>query len=239
MKPSTIFIIIGLLIISLYCVIDVSYYSSQLEVENKSTTPVVLVPSIGVNENINNKSVYDGVYHEPQSFKPGNGTVILFGHRTLYGSPFFKLDKLKKGDVVYLDWPGIGRAEYTVVKSFIVDDSYMMPVNQGQTLFLITCHPIGSTQQRLIVQAQLKEIDPTQKIIHKPNPHNYYGVLIIIGFLIGGLVLTRLYPVEEDRKILMGVVVALTLMLIYMYFFPIDPDFISSKLLEINQFFGI
>jgi sortase A len=239
MKLSTIFIILGLFIISLYCVIDVSYYSSQLAIENNSTVPVVILPSISVNENINNKSVFYGVYHEPRSFKPGNGTVILFGHRTLYGSPFLNLDKLKKGDTVYLDWPGIGKAKYTVVKSFIVPASYLISVDQGQTLFLITCHPVGSNKQRLIFQAKLDKIEPFQKTTHQNNPHNYFAILIILGFLIGGLILTYIYPVEEDKIIVLGAVITLTLFLLAAYLYPVPPDFISSKLSDINNLFGI
>ena len=50
MKISTIFIIAGMFIISLYCLIDVSYYASQIEVENNLTNvPTVSIPSIDVN----------------------------------------------------------------------------------------------------------------------------------------------------------------------------------------------
>jgi sortase A len=240
MKLSTIFIILGMLIISLYCLIDVSFYASQLVIENNdNNTPVVIAPTIGVSENINNKSIFYGVYHEPRSFNPGNGTVILFGHRTLYGSPFLNLDKLKKGDTVYLDWPGIGKVKYTVEKSFIVEASYLMPVDQGQTLFLITCHPVGSTKQRLIVQAKLDKIEPFQKTTRQDNPQNYYAILIILGFLIGGLAVTYMYPVDEDKIILLGAVIALTLFLVCAYVFPVPPDFISSKLSDINNLMGI
>ena len=239
MKLSTFFIIMGMLIISMYCLIEVSYYASELKIENNTNTPIVLIPSIDVNEKINNKSVFYGVYHEPQSFKPNNGTVILFGHRTMYGSPFLELDKLKKGDKVYLEWPGIGKVEYIVVKSFIVPASYRMSVEQGEKLFLITCHPLGSTKDRLIVETKINKIYPLKKIIYKENPQNYYALLIIIGFLLSCLALTVIYPVDEDKNTLLGVVIVLGLFLILAYMFPIPPDFISSKIADINNILNL
>lgn len=240
MKISTFFIIAGMFIISLYCLIDVSYYASQIEIQNNVTdTAIVSMPTANINQKINNKSVSYGVYHEPESFKPGNGTVIIFGHRTLYGSPFYSLDKLKKGDAVYLDWPGIGKAEYIVNRSFIVSASYRISVEQGQKLFLITCQPIGSDKQRLIVETDLKNISAFQKTTTADNPQGYYGILIIIGFLLGGLGLTYLYPVEEDKIFILLTTIGLTLFLTLGYLFPIPADYISSQISNINNIFEI
>jgi LPXTG-site transpeptidase (sortase) family protein len=240
MKLSTILIITGMFIISLYCLIEVSYYASQINVENNITkTSIVSIPSLDINQKINNKSVSYGVYHEPESYKPGKGTVIIFGHRTLYGSPFLKLDKLKKGDTVFLDWPGIGKAEYIVNKSFVVPASYRISVKQGKKLFLITCHPLGSTKERLIVETQFKKIYPFQKILTYDNPQSYYALIIILGFLIGGLSATYLYPVDEDKILLLIATIGLSLFLTLGYLFPIPPEFISTQLSNINNIFGI
>lgn len=240
MKLSTILIITGMFIISLYCLIEVSYYASQINVENNITkTSIVSIPSLDINQKINNKSVSYGVYHEPESYKPGKGTVIIFGHRTLYGSPFLKLDKLKKGDTVFLDWPGIGKAEYIVNKSFVVPASYRISVKQGKKLFLITCHPLGSTKERLIVETQFKKIYPFQKILTYDNPQSYYALIIILGFLIGGLSATYLYPVDEDKILLLIATLGLSLFLTLGYLFPIPPEFISTQLSNINNIFGI
>ena len=113
MKLSTFFVLVGMLIISLYGLIEVSYYASaQNLTENSSDTPYLIIPGIGVDQAINNKSVDYGIYHEPKSAKPGFGTVALFGHRTLHGSPFLNLDKLQPGDNITVEWPGIGNVEY-------------------------------------------------------------------------------------------------------------------------------
>lgn len=239
MKVSTFFILLGMLIISFYFLIDVSFYASQMEIENDSNVPIVLVPSIDVTQSVNNKSISHGVYHEPQSMEPGNGTVILFGHRTFYGSPFLRLDQVEKGDTVFLDWPDIGRVEYKVTDSFIVPASYRISVEQGEKLFLITCHPLGSTQERLIVETDLVNIEPLDKTINYDNPQNYNALLMIGGFLAGGLTLTYFYPVKEDKKFLLAATIGLTLFLILSYLFPVPANFISNILIDINNLFNI
>ena len=64
MKLSTFFVLFGMLIISLYGLIEVSYYASanQLAVNN-TDTPYIEIPKIGVDQAINNKSVDYGIYH--------------------------------------------------------------------------------------------------------------------------------------------------------------------------------
>jgi len=240
MRASTLLIITGMFIVSLYALIEVSFYSSQVTVHRPDVrAPVIEIPSINLTETINNRSVFYGVYHEPMSYPPGNRTVILFGHRTLYGSPFLHLDKLRAGDSVYLNWPGVGFAEYRVNRSFIVPASYQMPVNQGAKLFLITCHPLGSTRERLIVECHLEGIRPYQRNVRVDNPKSYYSIPIILGFLSAGLLVTRFYPVEEDRRFLLAAVIGLTVFLVLGYLFPIPPEFISDKLMEFNNILGI
>ncbi|MDI9623661.1 MAG: sortase [Methanothermobacter sp.] len=239
MRVSTVLVIVGMFILSLYALIEVSFYASEINIKQKEpNVPILEIPSINLTKEVNNKSVFYGVYHEPRSFKPGNGTVILFGHRTMYGSPFFKLDKLKKGDKVYLNWPGIGMAEYTVNKSFTVPASYLISIYQGDKLFLITCHPIGSMSERLIVECDLVKISPFQKNLKVENPKNYYALLIIGAFFGGGLIVTRIYPVKEDRKFIFMATAALTLFLFFGYLFPTPPEFIAEKLGELNNIMG-
>ena len=152
MKISTFLIIAGMIIISFYALVEVNYYSATQTINQKpGETPYVIIPKIGVDQTINNKSVDYGIYHEPQSAKPGSGTVVLFGHRTLHGSPFLKLDQLQAGDNITLEWPGIGYVEYIVENSTIVPADYRLSVEQGDVLFLITCYPLGSTKERLMI----------------------------------------------------------------------------------------
>jgi sortase A len=228
-----------MIIISLYCLIEVSYYSSADNIsKNSSNTPYLEIPSIGIDQPINNKSVDYGIYYDPGSSRPGFGTTAIFGHRTFHGSPFLNLDKLKKGDNISIEWPGIGDVEYSVVNLTIVDPSYRLNVDQGNKLFLITCYPLGSDAQRLIIEANQVKIDPvTTNQKHSTNPP--YAILIIIGFFVGGSILSFLYPLKEDQYIIFLVTIAITAFLILAYLFPIPPDAIEAQLSWFNNLLGV
>lgn len=235
MRFATVMVLVGMLIISLYLLIEVEYYSYSVSA-NPEDTPFLIIPKIGVNESINNKSVDHGIYFEPQSFKPTNGTTILFGHRTLHGSPFLKLDQLQPGDKIYVEWPGIGNVTYSMLNYTIVDASYMMPVEQGNNLFLITCYPLGSDEQRLIIQAEYETIttlNPTPQSVQ--NPQAPFGVMLIGLLFVGGLVLGRAYPVADDRIWIFMATIALTLLLVFGYFFPVPTGALESGLSDINS----
>lgn len=230
-------ILVGMLIISLYLLIEVGYYSYSTNADsNTQDTPYLKIPKIGVNQSINNQSVDHGIYFEPQSFKPTNGTTILFGHRTLHGSPFLKLDQLKPGDKIYVEWPGIGNVTYSMVNSTIVDASYQMPVEQENNLFLITCYPLGSNAQRLIIQAEYETIMP----INQPsgsveNPQISMGIMLICALFVGGMILGRVYPVAEDRIWIFIATLVLTLLLVFAYFYPVPTDALESWLSQLNH----
>jgi sortase A len=240
MKLATIFVVVGLFIISLYFLIEVDYYASAQTIsQNPQDTPFIKIPKIGVNQSINNQSIDYGIYHEPQSAKPGSGTVILFGHRTLHGSPFLNLDKLQAGDNITLSWPGIGDVEYTVMNSTIVDASYRMALDQGNVLFLITCYPLGSTSQRLIIEAQQGNIYPFQKNKPQSDQQTPYAILLISAFFAGGMALSFMYPTKDDRVIIFIAVLILTLILVVAFIFPFPTNGIEAQLSNINNLFGV
>ncbi len=243
MKVSTFFILVGMVIISLYFIVEVGYYATTENIVlNKSDTPYLEIPKIGVDQNINNKSINYGVFYEPKSAKPGFGTVVLAGHRTFYSSPFLNLDKLKKGDIITVSWPGIGNVEYTVVKSYVVPGSYQLSLEQGKTLILYTCYPLGSSKQRLIIQANQTKITPfnysaaANTDSGKKSPP--YALLLIGLFLGIGLALSYLYPVNEDKIFIFIATIALTLFLVYGYLFPVPQDQIASQLSNFSDIFG-
>lgn len=240
MKLSTILVLVGMVIISLYGLIEVSYYSSaQSMAANSSDTPYLDIPSIGVNQPINNKSVDYGIYHEPKSAKPGTGTVALFGHRTLHGSPFLNLDKVHAGDNITIEWPGIGNAEYQVLNSTIVPASYQLSIDQGNQLFLITCYPLGSTKERLMIQAKQVAVYPINRTRNNPSYDPPYAIIILLGFFVGGTVLSFLYPVKEEQYIIFLATIVITAFLIVAYMYPIPPDAIESKLSWANDLLGV
>ena len=88
---------------------------------------------------------------------PGeNGRVIVSGHRTTYGAPFYNLDKLKRGDEIVTEtsW---GNFTYKVtIKTIVEPDSPLVVIkNDEPELVLTTCNPRYSAAERLIVYAEL------------------------------------------------------------------------------------
>lgn len=75
----------------MYALLEVSYYSSRVSIEKNTSSLAVLIPSIGLNEKINNVSISQGqeVYHEEVLKFLIKEEVILFSHRTSYSYPFF------------------------------------------------------------------------------------------------------------------------------------------------------
>lgn len=245
-KPTTIIVIIAFLIIGLYALTEVNYFSYKQVAESKDVNAsVVVIPAIGVFEKINNVSISQGVYIDETSNIPTKGDTVLYGHRTLQGSPFLRLDSLKKGDVVSLEWPGIGEVNYTVKKSEIIAPTNFLDLNEShvndvnnQDLYLVTCHPIGSSAQRLVVTAELDSISPINETVLEQNPQAHWAWLITAGFLILGLIVAYFTPAEE-RKIILAVVIAITIVLAYFCIFPISSQVWADQLGWLNSLMGV
>ncbi len=90
---------------------------------------------------------------------PGAGEPFaVAGHRTTYGAPFYKLDKLRKGDPILVETP-YAKFRYGVVKTTVVDptDTTVL-ADRGYGLVLTTCTPPYSAAHRLVVWATLEKI---------------------------------------------------------------------------------
>ena len=120
-KISTIIIIICIIILGLYAMGEVNYFSSKIAIEKNIDVPVIKISKIGVEEKINNISLSQGVLQDNKSFTPTHGDVILSGHRTLQGSPFLRLNELNNGDIITLEWLTIGEVNYTITNKTIVE----------------------------------------------------------------------------------------------------------------------
>jgi LPXTG-site transpeptidase (sortase) family protein len=115
------------------------------------------IPAIGLHTIINDESVDKGVYKDPKSKDYGSGIVVLFGHRIMHGSPFYRLDDLKQGDLVNVH-SITTNVTYKVENKLIVSPEYIIDIKEPRnTIFLVSCTPIGSTRQRLIVEADMIE----------------------------------------------------------------------------------
>ena len=235
-KPSisTIIIIICMLIIGLYAAGEVNYFSSKIAVERNIETPAIVIPSIGVNEKINNVSLNQGVLLDPGQNIPTKDPIVLYGHRTLQGSPFLRLNELSKGDTLLLEWPGIGEINYTVTNTSIVPATYSAANFVGdKTMYLITCDPIGSTANRLIIEGEFENQDSINNEILKDNPQESYAYIISGAFLIIGLIFGYLYP-KENRIYILATVIIISAILFYFCMNPIPSEIIYEKIIFLN-----
>ena len=235
-KPaiSTIIVIICLLIIGLYAMGEVNYFSHKSIVEKNIDTPKIIIPSIGVDEKINNESLNQGVLSDPGENIPSKDPIVLYGHRTLQGSPFLRLNEVNNGDIITLEWPGIGEAQYKVINKSIVPATYQLSTTQsGDHVFLITCDPIGSTANRLILEGELVNVTGINENLVQNNPQESYAFLLTGLFLIIGLVITFIYP-KDMRPYILATVLIITVMLVYFCFNPISSQFIYDNIIFLN-----
>lgn len=235
-KPSimTIIVIICILIIGLYAMGEVNYFSSKISIERNIESPVIVIPSIGVQEKINNETLDQGVLHELNSYTPDSGDVLLFGHRTLQGSPFLRLNELHNGDSFILEWPGIGELKYKVIDTTIVPATYQLSAQEGgNSTYLITCDPIGSTENRLIIHGELSETNPINDAILKNNPQESNALIITAIFLIIGLVFSFFYP-KDNRIYILATILIVSAILFYCCINPIPSGMIYDKIIFLN-----
>src|SRR6185437_11506988 len=103
-----------------------------------------------------------GVVHYPNTAVPGQeGNVVIFGHSSgvwwepgSYKFVFTLLDKVQAGDKVFIDYQGT-RYIYRITGTQVVSPDNLSVLNQGtgHDLTLITCTPVGTSTNRLIVHA--------------------------------------------------------------------------------------
>lgn len=96
-------------------------------------------------------------------FRTGN--VGISGHRTTYGAPFRRLDRLSEGDTIDVFSP-YRRYRYVVERQLIVTPDKVEVFNSTEqpTLTLTACHPPYSARYRIVVQARLFDARRIQDI---------------------------------------------------------------------------
>ena len=122
----------------------------------------LVIPKIGVNyyvvEGVGSSQLAEGPGHYPGTAAVGGrGNVGIAGHRTTHGAPFYNLNELKPGDLIYLTNTAGHTFIYRTTTQFVVAPSDGAVLNPTPTpsLTLTTCNPRYSASQRLIVQATL------------------------------------------------------------------------------------
>ncbi len=121
----------------------------------------IQIPKIGVDqvvhEGIEQMVIDAGPAHWPGTAAFGSwGNVVLAGHRTTHTEPFRRVAELAPGDEIILS-DAIGKYTYHVTGVEIVPNTALWIKDQspGRTLTIFSCHPIGSSSQRIVVHAQL------------------------------------------------------------------------------------
>ena len=126
------------------------------------------IDSVGIKGNVvdglSQEMMMKGFWHYPASSIPGErGNTVIFGHRFHRLPPntdtFYNLDKVVVGDKVLVSQ----REEtlsYTVVQKEIVGkyDEFLLAASGDYRLTLITCTPLWTSDERLVIVAIQDEI---------------------------------------------------------------------------------
>ncbi|HZK70120.1 MAG TPA: class D sortase [Clostridia bacterium] len=109
-------------------------------------------------EGSSSKQLKWGAGHVTGTAMPGEaGNCAIAGHRNYtFGTYFSRLDELKAGDEIDIDYNGKAY-KYSVTDSFVVapDEVWVLGKTEKPIITLITCHPRGSGTKRLIVRGEL------------------------------------------------------------------------------------
>ena len=88
------------------------------------------------------------------------GSAVIVGHRTGFGSPFRNLDGVKIGDEVDVTLRTGEKLSFSVTRNTIVSPSVDLSTFDNKSnspqVIPVTCHPEYSTAQRLVIVAELR-----------------------------------------------------------------------------------
>lgn len=140
-------------------------YSEQVNsiIIYKINVQAPLVFAGGTTQKELNNALNQGVIIYPGSALPGqDGEVFLSGHsssypwvKTQYGQVFTLLDKLEAGDTVSLIY-NHSQYDYRITgKQILAPKDTKINSTSGPTLALMTCWPIGTALNRLVVRGEL------------------------------------------------------------------------------------
>lgn len=132
--------------------------------EDHEISGIIEIPNIKVSaailEGTDDKALKYSVGHYPETAQPGEvGNCVLLGHRNyLYGHFFRRLDELEKGDKIIIK-KDENIYTYIVSESFVVspEDVWVLDQTSDSIITMITCTPIGTYTDRLIVKGVLLE----------------------------------------------------------------------------------
>jgi sortase A len=124
------------------------------------------IPALGVGEVVVNGTDHDSLKRGPGRYlgsaMPGQGELVyIAGHRTTYGAPFSRIDRLHKADRVFLELP-YATIEYAVTGSRIVPASQTSVLTSKgyEQLILQACHPRFFASHRYLAYAKPVRVTP-------------------------------------------------------------------------------
>lgn len=104
-----------------------------------------------------------GFWHYPNSGTlSDNKNIVIFGHRYLYVPPakntFYNLNLVEVGTKIEIK-SDLGTWSYIVIDKKIIDktDTSILNLKPQKLLILVTCHPLWTSKQRLVIIAKLQK----------------------------------------------------------------------------------
>ena len=94
--------------------------------------------------------------HFPEVWPGQEGRVVVSGHRTTYLHPFYDIDKLDKGDKIFVDtkWGDFTYEVYQQTAVLPSDPTVVVQKDGRREIVLTTCNPKYSASQRLVTYAR-------------------------------------------------------------------------------------
>ena len=124
------------------------------------------IPRLGLNEIMVNGTDTNTLKRGPGRYlgsaMPGEGELVyVAGHRTTYGAPFSRIDKLRKGDPVFVELP-YATLEYEITGHRIVEatETSVLESKGREQLALQACHPRFFASHRYIAYAKPVAVSP-------------------------------------------------------------------------------
>lgn len=124
------------------------------------------IPTLGVDEVVVNGTDQDSLKRGPERYlgtaMPGEGELVyIAGHRTTYGAPFSRIDRLRQGDRIFVELP-YGTIEYEITGSRIVPASQtsVLKSKSYEQLVLQACHPRFFASHRFLADAKPVRVTP-------------------------------------------------------------------------------
>ena len=124
------------------------------------------IPALGVDEIVVNGTDTGSLKRGPGRYlgsaMPGEGKLVyIAGHRTTYGAPFSHIDRLDRGDRVFLELP-YATIEYAITGSKIVaaSETSVLKSKGFEQLVLQACHPRFFASHRYLAYAKPVRLTP-------------------------------------------------------------------------------